>query len=77
MLYSVDRFEETRAVLQDDTGTSMVVDRCLLPSDVVQGDVLLLCNGRYEHDRAETTARRDRIHRLEQMLRGKSKGKDA
>lgn len=72
--YAIDRFEDEQAVLQDDSGTSLVVDKALLPSDAAQGDVLKLCDGHYQHDREETTARRDRIHRLEQLLR---KGKDA
>ncbi len=74
--YAIDRFEGEHVVLQDDSGTSLVVDKALLPPDVVQGDVLKLCNGYYQHDREETTERRDRIHRLEQLLRSR-KGKDA
>lgn len=75
--YAIDRFEGKQAVLQDDTGTSLVVDKVLLPPDVVQGDVLIRCEGHYRHDRAETAARRDKLYRLEQLLRGKSKGKEA
>lgn len=75
MRYAIDRFEGKQAVLQDDNGTCFVVDKSLLPSDAVQGDILTHGDGRYCHDRAETTARRDKLYRLEQLLRGK--GKDA
>ncbi len=77
MRYAIDHFEGKQAVLQDDNGICLVVDKALLPSDAVQGDVLTRCDGHYRHDRAETTARRDKLYRLEQLLRGKSKGKEA
>ncbi len=77
MWYAIDRFEGEQAILQDDNGICLVVDKVLLPSDAVQGDILTQCDGRYRHDREETSARRDKIYRLEQLLRGKSKGKDA
>ncbi len=77
MWYAIDRFEGEQAVLQDDNGVCLVVDKTLLPSDAVQGDILTRCDGHYRHDRTNTIARRDKIYRLEQLLRGKSKGKDA
>lgn len=78
MRYAIDRFEGEQAVLQDDFGKSFVVDKVLLPSDAAQGDVLELNNdGCYRHDSAQTAERRDRIHRLEQLLRGADQGKDA
>ncbi|MBQ3259315.1 MAG: DUF3006 domain-containing protein [Clostridia bacterium] len=77
MRYAIDRFEGEQAVLQDDNGICFAVDKALLPSDAVQGDILTRCGEHYCHDREETTARRDRIYRLEQLLRGKRKGKDA
>jgi hypothetical protein len=70
MWYAIDRFEDDQAVLQDDSENTLVVDKSLLPSDAVQGDVLIMCDGRYIHDRDETKARRERLYRLEQMLRG-------
>lgn len=77
MRYAVDRLEDRQAVLQDDTGICLVVDKSLLPSDVVQGDVLIRCDGHYQHDREETIMRRNKVYHLEQLLRKKSKGKDA
>lgn len=76
MRYAIDRFEDDKAVMQDENGICFVIDKTLLPSDAVQGDVLIQCEGRYQHDRAETSARREKLYRLEQLLRGKSKGKD-
>ena len=77
MGYAIDRFEGDQAVLQDDSGKSLVVDKALLPPDAAQGDVLNECDGRFVHDRDETRARRARIHRLEQLVRGSQKGKEA
>lgn len=77
MRYAIDRFEGDKAVLQDDNGICFVVDKPLLPPDAVQGDVLEQRDGCYCHDRAKTSARRDKLYRLEQLLRKKSKGKDA
>ncbi len=73
MRYVIDRIEDRVAVLQDDKGHSFDVDMSVLPSDATAGDVLQMIDGRYEHDRDETKARRDRIYRLEQLLRGKRK----
>lgn len=77
MWYAIDRFEGQQAVLQDENGISLLVDKTLLPPDAVPGDVLTPCGGHYRHDRAETATRREKMYRLEQLLRGKSKGKDA
>lgn len=74
MRYAIDRFEQSKAVLVDDNGKLVVVDKALLPCDAVQGDVLSFCEERYEHDRGETAARRDRIFKAEQLLREKKKG---
>lgn len=76
MYYAIDRFEDERAVLQDDNGKSFIVDRLLLPLNAKQGDILTLCDGSYKHDRAQTAERRDRIHRLEQLLRDGKNRKD-
>ncbi len=73
MRYAIDRFEEQTAILQDDSGKTVKADRSFLPPDAAQGDVLQYVNGRYEHDREETCTRRERIYRLEQLLRGKGK----
>jgi len=74
--YSIDRIEGNIAVLQDNEERIINVDVALLPVDAVVGDVVQQVNGRYEHDRDETDARRDRIFQLEQLLRTKRKDAD-
>lgn len=69
MFYAIDRFEEELAVLVDDEENTSTVERALLPEDAVQGDVLTLEEGRYRRDGEETARRRERIRRLEQLLR--------
>lgn len=71
MFYAIDRFEGDVAVLQDDDEHMYTVPRTDLPADVRQGDVLCRGgDGGYEAAPEETQARRERIRRLEQRLRG-------
>lgn len=74
--YAIDRFEGEQAVLQDDSGRSFVVNKAVLPPNALQGDVLKHYDGYYQYDRTETTNRRNRIHHLEQLLRGRNQGED-
>jgi hypothetical protein len=60
-------------VLVDDNEKTCVVERALLPDDARQGDILRLVDGQYEADRDETARRRERIHRMEEMLRANKK----
>ena len=69
MYYSIDRFEEEWAVLQDDNGRSFTVERSCLPAQARQGEILAEKNGAYFIDENETAARRERIRRLKQSLR--------
>lgn len=69
MYYSIDRFEEEWAVLQDDDGRSVTVERSRLPAQARQGDLLVEKEGAYFVDEKETAARRERIRRIEQKLR--------
>ena len=70
MFYAVERFEAHLAVLVDVEENTCIVEREALPADVRQGDVLRREEGRFIADREETARRRERIRRLEQMLRG-------
>ena len=70
MFYAIDRFEEDAAVLVDDGENTLIVERKLLPAAARQGDVLRLEEGRYTVDEEETARRRERILRLERLLRG-------
>ena len=73
MYLSVQHFEETLAVLCDDDGHTITVDRELLPMNTQTGDILCLQEGRYLLDKDETAKRRSRIWQMEQLLRNKTK----
>ena len=69
MYFSLERLEDTVAVLQNDHEETVVVDRSLLPPQAKAGEVFRFCDGQYRYDDAETAARKERIYRLEQLLR--------
>lgn len=71
MWYSVDRLEETLAVLVDDEENCITVERARLPASIRPGDMLWYANDCYMPDAAETARRRAEIRRLEQRLRNK------
>ena len=71
MYYSLERFEEQLAVLCDDEGKTVTVDRSLLPSTARAGDVFSCNDNRFCLEKEQTIARRERIKRLEQMLRNR------
>ena len=73
MFYSIDRFEDTVAVLQDDDGKNHNVQRSLLPSGASQGDVLSYDGKHYYLDPEETKRRREDIRRLQNKLRKNKK----
>lgn len=73
MYYSVDRFEEAFAVLVDENGTSVIIERLELPTDTQVGDMLCKQGNAYVRDTEETTARREKLYRLEQLLRGQKR----
>ncbi|MBQ3259348.1 MAG: DUF3006 domain-containing protein [Clostridia bacterium] len=71
MYLSLERFEEELAVLCDDSGKTVVVDRAVVPVQAEAGDILYLENGIYRLDEDETAKRRNRIWQMEQLLRNK------
>lgn len=71
MYFSLEHWEENKAVLCDDDGKTIAVDRSLLPEDAKAGELFYMENGNYCRDEDETAKRRERIWRLEQMLRNK------
>ncbi len=73
MYLSLERFEEELAVLCDDNGKTVVVDRAVLPVEVTVGDIVFVKNERYCLDREETAKRRSRIWQMEQLLRNKNR----
>ncbi len=71
--YSLERFEDQLAVLRDDNGKPAIVDRSLLPPEARAGDLFRFYDGQYRYDADETNIRRERIYRLEQLLRSKKR----
>ena len=71
MHYSFERVEDSVAVLIDDHGNAITVARGDLPPQARPGDVLRVCDGVYCVDSTETEARRERIRRLQDLLRKK------
>ena len=69
--YSLERFEEHLAVLCDDDGKTVCVDKSLLPATAKAGDIYSYRDGMYRYEEAETASRRARIQRLEQLLRNR------
>ena len=58
--FIIDRFEEEFAVLEKDEGGTVDVPRIKIP-DAKEGDVILLENGVYTIDEAETLKRKEII----------------
>ena len=70
--YSVDRIEGDIVVLVGDDDCSHPVSASNLPVDVCCGDVLILQDGAYVHDREETQSRRSYVQSLQEKLRRKN-----
>ena len=70
--YSVDRVEGDIAVLIDDDGCSCPTPLMDLPVDIRCGDVLILQDGVYMHDREATESRRSYVQSLQEKLRRKN-----
>ena len=63
MYYSLDRFEEELAVLEDDDEHTLTIPRILLPEGARPGDVLIRDGDRYSPAPDETARRRDKLRR--------------
>lgn len=72
LLYSLERFEDQSAVLQNELEEITVVDKSLLPPQAKTGDMFRLCDGVYRLDTEATDSARERIRRLQQLLRSRS-----
>ena len=66
---TIDRFEGTQAVLEDDEERTFAVPRERLPAGAKPGDVLESEGGAYIPAPEETEKRRAYASRLEEMLR--------
>ena len=69
-MLTVDRFEEDKAVLIDDDGNRLIIDRAKLSPDVKEGDVTVLSdNGIYVPDKEKTEQmRNDNLSLLQKLL---------
>jgi len=76
MYYSIDRFEGTLAVLQDDNGSSMDVPRASLPTGARQGDVLMQQDGTWLPAPDETARRRQHVLNLQKRLLNRKSNKE-
>ena len=69
--YTIDRFEEELAVLEDENGVTLTVARALLPPEAAESDVLRFEGGVYTLDRRETDDRRADVLALQKKLKRK------
>jgi hypothetical protein len=60
MKYTIDRFEEDFAVLEDEGRSMRSVPRGLLPPGLREGDAVELTDGKYFH--CDNSADRERIN---------------
>lgn len=61
MIYTVDRFEENLAVLEDSNMNTITVKRDILPKEAKEGSVLRFENNSYVLDTTRTQERKDSI----------------
>lgn len=59
--YTIDRFEEDKAVLEDEKGDMTIVDRDQLPASAKEGDLLVEREGQFLVDAQKTADRRKEI----------------
>ena len=58
MYYSIDRFEEPMAILEDEQGNMSDILKETLPPNAKEGDVVTYIEGVYLVDEAETRKRK-------------------
>lgn len=54
MKYIIDRFEETKAILEESEGKFIEVEKSLLPSNAKEGDCIEFINNQYKVKNQET-----------------------
>lgn len=67
-IWIIDRFEGDLAVLEEESGGHIDVNRSLLSENAAEGDVLELVGDRYVKNNALTDERRKRILRKSKRL---------
>ncbi len=66
--FTIDRFEEDKAVLECENGDMITLDKSSLPKNVKEGDVLCFEDGSCFLDQEETNKRKERIKSLMDSL---------
>lgn len=64
MKYIIDRFEETKAILEEDEGKFIEIERTLLPSDAKEGDCVEYKDNEYTINKEETETLKQEINDL-------------
>lgn len=66
--FTVDRIEETKAILECENGDIISLEKSVLPKNIAEGDILYFEEGSYFFNEAETQKRRDKIKKLMDSL---------
>lgn len=66
--YTLDRFDEDKAVLEDENGDFKTVLLSLIPNGAKEGDALSFENGEFSILPDETKKRREHIKNLRKLL---------
>ncbi len=70
MRFSIDRFENDKAVLIDEAGHTIIVDKIDLPEASKEGDVLCFSDGEYSVLFDETNSKRqENIRRMKGLFK--------
>ena len=62
MRFSIDRFENNKAILISETGEKRVIDKSVLPDRIEEGDVLVFNGGEYAVLHSETDVKRRELN---------------
>lgn len=54
MKYIIDRFEETKAILEEDEGKFIEIEKSLLPNNAKEGDCVEFKDNKYTINKKET-----------------------
>ena len=74
MKYSIDRFEENFAVLQNEKGESIITEKKLLPSEAKEGSMLIFDGKNYITDTdSEKAVKKCNYEKQQALLRRKKK----
>ncbi len=66
--FSLDRFEENFAILEDKDRNFIKILKKILPKDAKEGDVLIKTNEKFEVDAEQTAKLREKIISLQNSL---------